>query len=231
VRDLGQLGGMEHGVDAGAQAVQQRGRQVRETGAVVARRGRVARRGARGRFGGRVEQQVRHVDRADAVDHAVMGLARQRPAPVLQPFEQHHLPQRLAALEPVRPELRGPLGELRLAAGRRQRRPSDVPGDVKGRVGHPARPAEAARRGLREPLAVSRHRAQPLQQQPADRLEGRRAATGQRVEDHHAPDVHVRAGVGLLELEEGGVKRADVLGHGPTVGAMPSPVIGKRPQT
>ena len=82
--------------------------------------------GPRGRVGGRVEQEVRHVDRADAVDHAVMGLARQRPAAVLEPLEQHHLPERLAALEPVRPELRRPFGQLRLAAGRRQRRPPHV---------------------------------------------------------------------------------------------------------
>ena len=131
--ELRQLGGMEHGVDAGADAVQQRGRQVREARTAVGRRGRVGRRGAGGRLGGRIEQQVRDVDRADAVDHAVMGLARQRPAAVLEPFEEHHLPERLAALEPVRPELRGPLGELRLAAGRRQRRPPGVAGDVEVR--------------------------------------------------------------------------------------------------
>ena len=38
VRDLRQLGGMQDGVDAGADAVQQRGRQVRQTRAVVGRR-------------------------------------------------------------------------------------------------------------------------------------------------------------------------------------------------
>ena len=47
-RELRQLGGMQHGVDAGADAVQQRGRQVREPRAVVACRRGVAAPGAAG---------------------------------------------------------------------------------------------------------------------------------------------------------------------------------------
>ena len=45
----------------------------------------------------------------------------------------------------------------------------------------------------------------------ADRFERRRAAVLARVEDHHSADVHVRALVGLLELEEGRVERRQPL--------------------
>ena len=44
-------------------------------------------------------------------------------------------------------------------------------------------------------------------------LAGRHASVGSRLEDHDRADVHVRAVVDLLELEEGGVDRCEMLAH------------------
>ena len=47
----------------------------------------------------------------------------------------------------------------------------------------------------------------------AEQVDVRRPAAGGRVEDHDRTDVHVRRGVDLLELEEGGVQRRERLRH------------------
>src|ERR1700683_549109 len=84
--------------------------------------------------------------------------------------------------------------------------------------------ADRAVRG-RPPTAFRAHRASP---QPntafgedfpargdlrAYLIDAGRAAAGQWVEDHHAADVHGGALVQLLELQEGGVPCAALVGH------------------
>ena len=95
--------------------------------------------------GARVEHHGRRVAGADAVDQAVVGLGGERPAPVLEPLEQHAAPQRPRAVEAVRVEVAGPVEQLALAAGRRQRGPRDVGRDVEVGVVLPPGPPEAAR--------------------------------------------------------------------------------------
>jgi hypothetical protein len=40
-----------------------------------------------------IEQDVTDADRADAIDHRVMGLGRKHPAAILEPIDKRHLPQ------------------------------------------------------------------------------------------------------------------------------------------
>jgi hypothetical protein len=125
-----------------------------------------------------VEQQVRDVDRADAVDHAVMSLAPRAPNDPRRVLRGAPSPTAAAALEPVRPELCRPLAELRLTAGGRQGGSPERARDVERLVGQPRRPGEPAGRGHGQVLAEAGHRAQPLEQQLADRLDGGGAAVG-----------------------------------------------------
>ncbi len=62
----------------------------------------------------RVEDGLADVDRADAVDHAVMGLAHHRPAPIGE-LEHHDLPERAGAVEALGEVLARPLAKLRLS--------------------------------------------------------------------------------------------------------------------
>ena len=100
----------------------QRARQLRPPGAVApaaardpSRRG-AASRAARLRLRLVVEHQVAGVDRSDPVHHRVVGLRDERPAAALEAVEQDDLPQRPAAVEPVRPVVAEPLAQLRFAA-------------------------------------------------------------------------------------------------------------------
>ena len=158
-----------------------------------------------------VEHHGRGVAGADAVDQAVVGLGGERPAPVLEPLEQHAAPQRARAVEAVRVEVAGPVEQLALAAGRRQRGARDVGRDVEVGVVLPPGPPQAARRAARQPLPVARQRGEPLLEIAA--RSSSRPGRGP-VEDEDAADVHVRAAVRLLELEEGRVERREQLSHG-----------------
>ena len=94
-----------------------------------------------------VEQDVADVDRADAVDHRVVGLGREHPAAVLETVDQRHLPQRARAVEPVRPEVAEPLVQLGLPA----RAPAASRG-ARGRAGRSPGPRSS-------PAAAGRARA------------------------------------------------------------------------
>ena len=177
--------------------------------AVPRRRRRVGSAPGRRRGAG-VEHHRRGVAGADAVDQAVVGLGGERPSPVLEPLEQHAAPQRPRAVEAVRVEVAGPVEQLALAAGRRQRGPRDVGRDVEVGVVLPPGPPEAARRPARQPLPVARQRGEPLLEPGAQLVEAGRGP----VEDEDAADVHVRAAVRVLELEERGVERRQQLSHG-----------------
>ena len=161
-----------------------------------------------------LEQQVGRVDRADAVDEAVMGLRRQRPAPFGQPVEHHDFPQRHAALEPQRVVLARP-GQQRVeAARRRKRRSAHVPRHVEVLVVDPTLPAEAAGRRRGEALAIARQCIEALIEIRANLLDARCLAACSRPEDEQAADVHVCGAVGVLEFEERPVNRCQVVGQG-----------------
>jgi hypothetical protein len=86
----------------------------------------VARLGARRRVrSGRrrvwlgVEQHCEHVDGADPVDEAVVRLLDEPPAAVLEPVDQHELPQRARSVERLREQLADQVAQLGVASRRR----------------------------------------------------------------------------------------------------------------
>ena len=160
-----------------------------------------------------VEDQVADVHRPDAVDHAVVGLGGERPAPVLEALDDHHFPKRTQAVQALGEEGRGPVLQLGAPAGLRERRARYLPGEIERRVRLPLGPREPAGVRLREPLAVSRELAESLREMSAQLLGRRCPSRLHAVEDHDRPDVHVGALVGLLELEERGVKRCQSAAH------------------
>ena len=147
------------------------------------------------RDGREVEHHGRQVDAADAVDERVMGLADQREATVVEPFDDPHLPQRLGAIQLLGHDPRDEAHQLLLGARRGQRGLADVVLEVEGGVVDPQRAAGLHRR-LREPLAVARHEVQPRPDVVEHLLVARRRALA----DDQAADVHVRRG-SLLRQE------------------------------
>src|SRR3954447_10711859 len=89
----------------------------------------------------------------------------------------------------------------------------DMSVDVEVGLALPCRPTQSARARVRQALPVARQCPEALSEVGAERREVGRTLPGRRFEDEHAADVHVRGLVGLLELEEGRVQRAHVLGH------------------
>ena len=177
---------------------------------VPGRGGRHARAVGRGRLARHrlcVEQQVDDVDRADAVDQAVVGLPHQRPAAVCQTVEQHHLPQRTAAVQAVRVEVRDPVQELALVTRRRERRVTDVRFDLKALIALPGGPGKPSRARHVQLLPVARQHVQAVFEVLAHLSDRRRPAAGERVEHERPADVHQRAVIGLLELQERRVER------------------------
>ncbi len=168
--------------------------------------------GLGGAIGALIEQRLGDVDRADAVDHAVVGLGDNGPVAVGE-LQHHHLPERLGAVEPLRVVLAGPPEQLLAPARRRQAGGEDVAVDREERLLLPAGEVEAV--GVRggEALAVAGQARQPADHVLADPIDRRGAPAGLRLEQDDATDVHVGALVGLLELEEGGVEGGELLGH------------------
>ena len=103
-----------------------------------------------------IEQDAPDVDRAHAVDEAVVGLGGQGPATALQSVQQHDLPQRPASVQPVREEVGEPFVELGVATRRGQRCVADVVGHVEALRGLPRRPRQMRRARPREPHAIAR---------------------------------------------------------------------------
>ena len=123
-------------------------------------------------------------------------------------------------------EARCPLRQLLITPGGGECRAGDVPVDVKRGIVLPLRPRQPARVRLRQALSVARQLSQPAGKVLAQLLARRRATVRPRIEDHDHADVHVRALVGLLELEERRVQGCQVLAHGedgkPTSGSLPT---------
>jgi hypothetical protein len=163
-----------------------------------------------------VEQQVRGIDGADAVDEAVVGLAvvglgHQGPAAVAEAVDEHHLPGRDRAVEAAREVVARPGQELVPAGRLAQARLPHVAGDVELLVLDPVLPGHGGGVASRQALAVARQRVEALVKVRAHLLESGRAAPGRGTEDENAADVHVRGMVGVLELEERAVEGAQAL--------------------
>jgi hypothetical protein len=210
------VAGVQEQAGTGARALEQQvGVEPRVDGVVGARdgdrpvRGRAAPR--RARLG--VQQDAADVDRPHAVDQAMVRLGGQRPAAAGEAVEQDHLPQRPAAVDPVREEVGEPLLQLGIAAGRRERRVADVVGDGEVRHRLPVRPGQVSRARAREAHAVARQLEQAPVEMAAHLLDVGGAAAAQRVEHHRRAEVHRRAVVGLLEVEEHRVQGAELLDH------------------
>ena len=77
-----------------------------------------------------VEDDLADVDRADAVDHRVVGLGDHRDPAVGQTLHQVHLPERAVAVEPAGHQPADQLAQLRVGARARQRGAAYVEGDV-----------------------------------------------------------------------------------------------------
>ncbi len=97
----------------------------------------------------------------------------------------------------------------------------DVALQVEVGILFPGWPAHAAGVWLRQALAVAGQLPEPVRQVARNLLARRRCATGRGIEDHDRADVHVRAVVGLLELEKGGVQCCQVLAHGAELEGTP----------
>ena len=107
-----------------------------------------------------------------------MGLPHQRPTAVRQTVEQHDLPQRTAAVQAMRVEIRDPVQELVLVARRGERRVSDVRSELEARIPLPAGPRESARPRCAELLAVARQQVQALLEMLSQLPDGRRLTAG-----------------------------------------------------
>ena len=85
-------------------------------------------------------------------------------------------------------------------------------GDVEALVVEPPGPAKPPGPGRGETLAEPRQAGEASVEVCPHALEARRALPGRRLEQHHCSDVHVRALIGLLELEEGRVECVEIVG-------------------
>lgn len=119
--------------------------------------------GRRRWFGGGVEQHAVQIGGGHAVDHAVVHLGDQRPAVLVDAFDEPVLPQGIIAVQPLRHYSRHQPAEFLLAAGRGQGRLPDVIAEVEVRVVNPYRRAQVERYLAKLP-AVERHQ----RQAPAD---------------------------------------------------------------
>ena len=210
------IAGVQRRADAGPRSARHQARREPEpaTAALLDLLGvRRGLGGRRRRLRGGVEQGGPDVDRGDAVDEAVVRLGDQCPAPILEPVEERHLPERAVAVEAMGPEVSEPLVKLGLSARRRQRRVIEVGRGVVPLRRLPGQPPERARVRVRELLGEARHQRRPLPQVFAELGDVRRPAAGKRVEDEGPADVHVGGLVRLLELEEHRVQHAELLRH------------------
>ena len=164
-----------------------------------------------------VDQDVADVDRADAVDEAVVGLGDDREAVLGQTFDEVDLPERARAVQRPGLDAGDELFELLVGARSRQGAAPHVVAHVELLVVHPHRVREATGNGL-DLLAVARDVGDPLADQRHEALVVE-AAFG-RVEHHHRADVHRRRRV--LEVQERGVQGAEPVYHGPIVSDRPA---------
>ena len=121
----------------------------------------LARRRSRRALARAVEQGRGHLDPRHAVDRAVVHLHVQRDPAVLETLDHPELPERPAAVERRRVQVRDQLGELLVRAGGRHRNVSHVEVEVEVRVLDPVRVVEPERH-LDDAAAERRQEVQPL---------------------------------------------------------------------
>jgi hypothetical protein len=90
----------------------------------------------------RVEEPRHQVGAGDAVDHAVVDLGDQRPSAAGETLDHPGLPERSVPIELDRHELRHQVVQLFFSTRSRQRRVTDVVGEVEVRVVDPHRSSE-----------------------------------------------------------------------------------------
>ena len=163
-------------------------------------RARVGRRGV----GLGVEEDRGYVDPGDPVDQAVMGLADDREAVVLEPATSHSSHSGLVRSRLLGEGAGGEVAQLLLAAGGGEGGVADVVVEVQVGVVDPDR-AALVEGDEAELLAEARDQVQPRLQVGAELVVGRRRA----VEDHRRGDVHV--GAVALEVQEGGVEAGEAV--------------------
>ena len=105
-------------------------------------------------------------------------LAGERPAAVVQPVDQRHLPERAVTVQTMGPELAEPVLQLGLAAGRRQRGVMQVVVEVEAVRRLPGQPGQRAGMRVGEPLGEPRHDADPSANLLAHRGDVRRSPPG-----------------------------------------------------
>ena len=136
-----------------------------------------------------VEQGTHDLGTRHPVDDRVVDLRHHGLVPALEAVDQVELPQRAGAVERARHDPRHLLGQLRVAAGRRQRQLADVVLEIEVRIVDPVRVVERERHFLQPPAEGWQQR-QPLGDHVVDvgELE---AAVGARarIEHSHAADV------------------------------------------
>ena len=69
-----------------------------------------------------------------------MQLVRQGPPPMLEPFEDHDLPQRTRAVKTMGIEVSDPVTQLGIPTGAGQRGTTHVVGDIEAVIADPLRP-------------------------------------------------------------------------------------------
>ena len=156
---------------------------------------------------GRVEQQHRHLDRGDAVDERVVGLAHDRPAAAAQPADEVHPPQRVAGVERRREQRARQLAQLARARGRRQRQRVHVARDVEAGVVDPMRVAEAEPRA-RDAPAEARH----VLQAPLDVAAQRRQRGRAALDEDRPADVQRRPALSRSRKAESSALRRSIGG-------------------
>ncbi len=98
---------------------------------------------ASGAVGLEVEEDAQQLGARDAVDGAVVHLDDEGDLPVLELFDDPHLPQRAVPVQLAADDVGREVGQLAHASGRGQRRPPQVVVDVELGVVHPDREAQA----------------------------------------------------------------------------------------
>ena len=181
----------------GADFVGERARQHLDVGG-LGRRRELAPRAAAGRVG---EHHRHQVGGGDPVDHAVVDLREQRPAPVGEALDRPQLPQWLVAVQVLGEDARRHVAQLLLAARLGDRGVAEVVVEAEVRVVNP-RGRAGAERHEAHLLAVARNQVELARDHLLQVLERR----WRPLEEAHAADVHRRHVV--LDVKERGVDRA-----------------------
>ena len=131
-------------------------------------------RGRRGRAGAQIKERAEGGHPGHPIGDGMVQLHEQASPPVRQARQEPHLPQRAGPVQPLPAQLFAGRQQLRLAVDV-VREHVDVPGDVKGGVIDPQRPAQPPPRHV-QPLPEPGKKIKPAVDLLPDRLEGETTA-------------------------------------------------------